>query len=287
MGKRGRVLVVALAAALLAVMAWTVLRAPASVPEPVYNGKPLSYWLHVYRASFYGGRPNPAEAKAAIDEIGTNSIPTLLRMLRTHDSPLKSRLRTWASWQPFLRIHFTSASDLNLDATCGFFVLGGDARNAVPKLVKILDQNVSPESEGCTAMSLACIGPGAKAAVPSLIRAATSGSPLNRGRAINALGSIHADSDSVVPVLVEGLRDENLWIQLDALGAIGQFRKEATSAVPILVDIIKDPKSFGTFGSADNQVTVDKRTPAENALQQIDPETYARVVTNAVPVSTK
>src|SRR5580698_7244640 len=138
MGKRGRVLIAATAITVLTVLAWTLLHAPA--PEPVYNGKPLSYWLQGFgNVSKNTTLPNDGEATAAIRQIGTNAIPTLLRMLRAHDSPFKSRFLKWAYHYRFVRLRYQSAGNLNMEALRGFSELGPAATDAIPDLIKTLD----------------------------------------------------------------------------------------------------------------------------------------------------
>ncbi len=295
MGKRGRFIVGALVVALLAVLAWTLLRAPAPAPEPVYNGKPLSYWLQGFGPYPNTTRPTETEALVAIQQIGTNAIPTLLQMLRAHDSPLKYKLRIWAIRRGLIRIIYKIPWDynnslpfaFNFRAMRGFQQLGPLATNAVPDLIRVLDHPVSPESESLTAGALGAIGPGAKAAVPALLRAAASTDLSVRNAALLALGQIHADPDAVVPVLIKGLQNPSNVMRWTAAGALGNFQSEAKSAVPALVALLNDPNlnlpPVGTAFPGRN----DLRTQVEHALKQIDPETYARVVTNAAPDSTR
>jgi len=81
MRKRVHIALAVLLAALLAVVGWQVMRRQ----EPVYQGKPLSSWLI---ASATTGSPEAQEqANAAVRQVGTNALPTLLRMLRAKDSP--------------------------------------------------------------------------------------------------------------------------------------------------------------------------------------------------------
>src|SRR5438105_653036 len=80
---------------------------PAAVREPCYAGKSLSEWLAQFdsvvnypvnddanlTAELINSDPKQVairnkyiESRNALEQIGTNAIPTLLRMLRTHDS---------------------------------------------------------------------------------------------------------------------------------------------------------------------------------------------------------
>src|SRR5208337_1192239 len=124
MGKRGRMVVVALAVALLAVMAWAVLRAPALGPDPVYNGKPLSYWLLAFNpAPRTPNRPAAHEAFEALRQIGSNAVPTLLQLVRAHDFPPKVKLLNWAMRHHIPGIHYSDPELFNLEGAAGFGVL--------------------------------------------------------------------------------------------------------------------------------------------------------------------
>src|SRR5215469_11736120 len=70
--------------ALLGGLAWEVLRTK-DPPEPVYQGKRLGEWLAGYNG------PSP-ETDEVVRRLGTNAIPTLLRMLRAKDSQLAAGL---------------------------------------------------------------------------------------------------------------------------------------------------------------------------------------------------
>jgi PBS lyase HEAT-like repeat len=288
MRKRFRNLLAMLGVAVIVGVAWVVLRTPA---EPVYQGKRLRVWLQRYS----GTGKERKETDAAVRHIGTDAIPTLLGMLHAHDSPLKIKLLTWVSNQRFLGIHYTKPSVLNEQAFMGFQALGPDAASAVPKVIQILDQNFSESSKIYTTRTLAVIGPEAKAAVPLLLRAATSTNVSDHSDAIWALGQIHAEPDIVVPVLIRALSNPSEQDKLFAAIALGKFRGDAKPAVPALLEALKSVKVTLT-GSVRTNVTltgsgrtnishllwqIDFRRHVEQDLQQIDPESYASVVTNA------
>ena len=77
--------------------------------EPMYEGKPLSYWLECY-APLNRTETSVQEADHAVQAIGTNAIPTLLRMLQKTDSPLKVRLVALLRKQHFVKIQFHPAA---------------------------------------------------------------------------------------------------------------------------------------------------------------------------------
>lgn len=257
--------------ALLGLAVWTLL--PAH--EPTYEGKSFSYWL---RQSWEGADVDArAKAEMAVTKIGTNAIPTLLQMLRAKESPLKIKLLTWASQRHILRFRYIKGT-INWRAAMVFRALGPQAASAVPELIKIYDQKISTDSEADTALALGFIGPDAKAAVPSLLRTAANTNSSNYGFAILALGGIHTDPDIVVPVLIRALRNPQPENRLEAARALGNFKGDAKPAVNSLVELINDPNVNAIPSGYRN--AIDLRSEFEDALQQIDPETYAKVFTN-------
>jgi hypothetical protein len=71
-------------------VAWPFLRRV----EPLYNGKPLTFWAQQYCSNNWSGRKELArEAAFAVLQIGPNAIPFLLDLMRARDSDLKKRLR--------------------------------------------------------------------------------------------------------------------------------------------------------------------------------------------------
>jgi hypothetical protein len=108
--------------------------------EPRYHGTPYTDWLQI--AAQPADKVSPEQARltqAALLAIGTNALPTLLRMLRYEKSPL----RTWLELQLRYRLGWSPGRPrLNYAemATGGFRVLGSDARGAIPELVAMLNK---------------------------------------------------------------------------------------------------------------------------------------------------
>ena len=176
-------------AALVSVVDWQVLR----LREPVYRGKRLSIWLNAYRIYGLAGvetwqvRVEQQEADEAVRQIGTNALPTLLRMLRANDSALKVKLMDLAARQHFIHINYTPADELNYRACSAFGVLRAKAQSAVPALISIYEQNISLASQFYVSRALIAIGPGAtRTAIPSFLRGAANSNALVRKFAVRA-----------------------------------------------------------------------------------------------------
>jgi len=140
--------------------------------EPVYGGKPLSYWL----ARYWDARgfdfvsttrdPTNLECRAAIRGIGTNAIPVLLDMLRAKDSALKMQWMEVVERQDFVHFRFSTAQHQYDLATMGFFTLADLATSSVPALVDIYKKSLSGSSKESADYVLKAIYPASGTAVP-------------------------------------------------------------------------------------------------------------------------
>ena len=143
MRKRVYIALAVLLVMLAGVIAWQVFQASRE-RQPVYGGKPLTLWLRTYAPSSSSGLHSPEwnEADDAVRHMGTNCIPILLRMIRQKDSPVKLWLIAFAQKHGLTkRIHFVPAAVRNVEASRAFIALGDMAKDAVPALVKMYDDN--------------------------------------------------------------------------------------------------------------------------------------------------
>ncbi len=198
-----------------------------------------------------------------MEKAGTNAIPTLLRMLRQRDPAFKHKVMELVQKQHFIKVHYVPAERRNQAAYFAFLTLGARAEAAVPALVQILELNISPFSQQCTAGSLASVGPAANVAIPILVRALTNSNPLVRQDIVNSLGRLHSQPEMVVPALTNALNDPAARVRSAACLALSQVGAGAKPAVPALVKALND---------ADPGVT----SVAALALRQIDVESAAK-----------
>jgi hypothetical protein len=89
-------------------------------PEPVYEGKPLSHWASMTLDESFDHEPSPlaAEAMAAVQGIGPEAIPHLLRWIQP----------------PWINSILPSA------AVRSFKVLGHRADAAIPELIRLFER---------------------------------------------------------------------------------------------------------------------------------------------------
>ena len=130
------------------------------------------------------------------------------------------------------------------------------ALEAVPALVRVIEDRKMPGLRAECAYALGSFGPKAEAAVPALMQLLRQSAAADRLSAAGALVSIRGSTPEVKAVLMEGLKDKNLGDRARAMGTLGRMGPEAKEAVPMLVEALKD---------------VDLRYQALEALRLIDP----------------
>src|SRR4051794_20827717 len=94
---------------LVAIVGWLVLLMLPADSEPTHDGKSVSVWAEAFFQKSATGfdTSRGGEAADAIQEIGTNAVPTLLRMARSQDSQLKYYFFYYAQKQSLIPIHYT------------------------------------------------------------------------------------------------------------------------------------------------------------------------------------
>ncbi len=257
-----------LALAALSAVVWVLLPRPEL--EPVFQGKPLGEWLAYYTDPRSSTNQEPAlQADDAVRHIGSNAVPTLLRMLRERDSVIGVTLLSVAAKQHFVTFHHTSASELNLRSLLAFRALGANGRAAVPGLIKIFGEKRSLMSQASTLRALGHIGPDSAEALPLLLQVASGTNGQGdrvlalRWAAIEALGHIGSQPDILVPALSRLLNEPNSNTRCFAAQALGRLGGSAKPAVPSLVLALND-RAF------------EVRTAAVEAIRTIDPVTAER-----------
>ena len=233
--------------ATFAAIAVMLLRQPQS--EPIIQGKRLSVWLTGYRTQ--GVNPQAwAKADEILLAVGTNAIPTLLRMLRQQDSPFKQLLIHLSQLQHIVRLRFIRAEDRHYQAAIAFAKLGAAASEAVPALMEIANENISASSDFWSINALASIGPPASNAIPFLIRSVTNRTMELRLSSITALDQIRSQPELTVPALTNALYDQQFMVRYYAAMALGKLGPVAIQATPALTELLHDPDHSVRQGAA-------------------------------------
>jgi tetratricopeptide (TPR) repeat protein len=144
--------------------------------EPSYDGRSLSYWLAHFKGedAQNSATNNPAdlECRKAVQHIGTNAIPFLLRIIRAKDSAVKVKLMDLAERQNFINIPISSVDEQKYKAVTGFFLLGDLATNAIPALVDICTNSPSVASKEAAEEVLMMTYPVSDSALPYWVQPA-------------------------------------------------------------------------------------------------------------------
>jgi len=224
------------------------------------------------------GSPGWQKKDEALRRIGTNAIPTLLKMIRAKDlPPAVLKVLELARSRRLLSTRYRYASTRNEEAQYAFKVLGPSAASAVPALIKIYERDVSPSSKRCAASALGSIGRSAQAALPVLSKDFTHTDGQVRFDAVTAVLFIGGDPKILVPALQSLLKDPMHEIRGNAAVALGNLEERARVAVPALLETMEDLARSG-----DNT----QKGLVEYALWHIAPETVGKplVVEEATPM---
>ena len=125
--KRVKIAVMVALVALLGVIAWPAFDAG---DDPLYKGRTLTSWLKSWYRIDGGKLIFNQQSEEAIRQIGTNGIPTLLRLLRARDSAFKIKVINLLQWQHVVDLRFRHASSWHGVTIVAFSVLNTNAQTA-------------------------------------------------------------------------------------------------------------------------------------------------------------
>ena len=260
MKKHRRIAFVGLFLVVLAVAAWFTVRPR----EPVYQGKALSAWTGEFATIGHNRiRANIAESVAAVQHIGTNGLPFLVKDLRAKDLPWEPVV-SWINYRLLLNPGLTPGWARRSSALEAFGALGTAAEPAIPQLEELM-KGADKETASWAQAALAAMGSEkvvpvllwgvtnsdaslqrgaatslgelhslAAPAVPYLLAQLDSSDPVLRTRAARALGKIACVPQRVVPALLRRVSDTDPHVRRAVAAALGQFGTEAVEATPAL-----------------------------------------------------
>jgi hypothetical protein len=167
--------------AALVILGFLVFR-PTGPKEPEYQGRRFSAWLNEYHQARWNGKrfsdPHATmqAAEQAIKAIGTNGIPTLLRLLQGNDLKRKEKLNALLDKQSLMHLRFERSSLQRGLAMSGFEILGSEAMPAGPALVQGL-QSPDWSQRRYTLECLFLIDQNKKVLLPELVQAFHNSDP--------------------------------------------------------------------------------------------------------------
>lgn len=235
---------VGLAGVVAVCVVWVECR--SDVP-PTIHGRRLDDWLGVYRETYTPiGTAFSSEhiaAQKAIRGLGTNALPTLLRMLRAKDTSVATaaeaacaRLHLKPPWKP----GWVKRSE----AVCGFKILGEEAAPAASVLASALAGPLSAGSRYSFLNAVSALGPAAKEASPSVVAALKHPDGSVRVAAVSALGRLHIDPGTTLAALAGVINDPVPVVRSRAIREIGRLGADATGLVEQLRGLTNDPVRY-------------------------------------------
>jgi hypothetical protein len=109
--------------------------------EPTVEGKKLTAWLRLIDSGPISAQDDSAYAEQhhafeVVKTVGTNAVPTLLRLLRARDSKAKVFIASLVNRQSWLPLSITPARVSHQCAYRGFQILGTNGSGAIPSLLE-------------------------------------------------------------------------------------------------------------------------------------------------------
>ncbi len=161
-----------LAAAIVAALGivwWAVATRPPAVPDPVYAGLPLSYWVD----------PPVWAGAGVVPELDSNAVPYFVQALRTRDSGLRKAYGYgWQHLPAGLRTRLPApgnTADLKMITCACLAGLGASARPAIPELIRVMQEDTDDDTRCIAALALGTVANGDdKLVVEALVIAATN-----------------------------------------------------------------------------------------------------------------
>jgi HEAT repeat protein len=119
--------------------------------------------------------------------------------------------------------------------------MGPEGKDAVPRLIELLQKDPFDDVRGEAASALARIGPDAEPAIPALIAFMKSQKDVvERSYAPYALGCIGKQPDLCVAAMVETINHDYSQVTISAVRALGSFGAGARPAIPSLIQAMKN-----------------------------------------------
>ena len=286
--RRRRVIV--LVAALIAFAILTLLLWPDTSGEPRYKGRKLSDWVVSY--------PEAArEADPAVQAIGTNAIPWLLRWIQYEPSPARRKAygvyRVLPGW---LQNSQLGVSLLNARSgilcTMSPLAFGALGTNSAPAVLELL--RLSQGTNTASLMAEFALSYMRETGLSAMLTIMTNGTPQQRVLAGAALANslpLYTNASCAVPVLLVWLRDPDPSFALVAAHGLAQLKYDPTNVVPQLVaalqhrsadvrrsviqalDSYGDPSSMSSVSNCLHDPDLNVREEATNTLKRLRGET--------------
>lgn len=205
--------------------------------EPEHEGRRLSDWLRELPVAGSGFSERHQPARFAVNCIGTNAIPFLLKSLRARDPQWKADAVHWLYEKCDINYLPVLADARRELAVSGFLALGRVAEPAIPELQALV---TGPDKENAYYAINALQAIGSPQTMPVIFHALTNDDAILREGALFSVGNFRSHAHAAVPLLVKSLQANEKEVRANAANAIGQIGMESAIAVPALIECLKD-----------------------------------------------
>lgn len=242
------------------ISAWALARTNPTNKELVAEAVGLI--VNAFQSDDVHVRQAAARAMVEFDVDREIVAPLLVKALEDKDpTVVANALAALASFGPKALSHIDDAlanKSLRHYAVRLVAQLGSEADVAVPALIDALGkQTDSPEDLEFTReaqFALSAIGPGAKDAIPTLVKSLSSANEGVAASAAYALGKIGADARAAVPALVRAEASESVIVQAASVFALWQIQPgnpaRRIKATSLLLKALEDDRELVRAGAA-------------------------------------
>jgi hypothetical protein len=245
--------------------------------DPYWQGKRLSHWLRTTDEA------DGEKTYKAVQELGTNCTPLLLRWLRKNERDYVApgyvlTMNDWLGKQKVVKLRFPTelAPGRTQVALRVFRELGPCGKAGIPGLMGLLENEESevaanafsllsemqpeftealverlshrePRARVTAIRALAAFGSSAWGTIPLIRRALSDADPNVRAAAVDALVELGMDPKVDAPVFRRMLNEKSVNVRLAAVCALMKLGDDPEPIVPALLQIIQegDPELRG------------------------------------------
>ena len=245
---------------LVAALGWATWQAMRSLPrEPVYDGKPLSYWLSplqvgpgrqtvgiVYKVGHSQRFVGPFRNAPLSILSDSNAVPFLIKALKRDTWFRAANYWRWL-WPKLphaIQRHLSPPADnreVRWRAAHLLKAMGSIARPSVPALIRAMKEDQDSAVRVQAASALSTLGEGDRAVVSALAAGLKDSDGDVRLRVLQALSELgHKGDRTVIKPLVAALSDSYPLVRQHAVILLASLSQGEPAVVTALVGALKD-----------------------------------------------
>ena len=255
--------------AAVAVLAGLFFLWPRGPREPVYQGKTFTQWNNEVNTTT-NGRVR-FEAFAAVNAIGTNAVPFLLKDFTRSISPWRQRFNAWAGKHPSIKFRLRDDWKLIFAAASGLMDLRTNAAPALPVVARYL------EDPGRGFFALMIFHRAGDGAVPYIAAAMSSTNLVVVSNTLTDFLLTGAGSAAQREACAAALRHPHAGVRVSGVKSWSAAMGARENVVPDLVKMVNDPSPLvvqevsNQLARLSVQARPEIRAAASNALLTLRP----------------